>query len=312
MHQKDYNLFLFYYILASVAISANAFVISYMIYYRYLRNIESNAERSLAQRVCDVLRGGLRPDSSTLSACRRSFIRNPFYFAILMLHVSNIGEEITLIPWIYKGNTGLCVFVEAVKYYFSLMNCFSWFFLIQVYRLLLFSDFAKGNVEKVTIGDTFRYFRYHPDFRFFIYFMFFVFPLVCFIPFITGSYRSSSIPWCTTSINSDFYVGFFLEYFWTWLALFACVITNVYLFLKIVLILKDSKLLNRYLRHAGIYSFIALIAWVPRSVFYILDASTYSENFIQYVPTYFTGIFFCIIIAKLSFIMKIKIFLKVI
>ena len=281
MNTTNRNLFIFYYILAILAILCNISVVCYMLYFRYFKNVPKDTSSTTDKSFTRV----------------KAFLHNPFYFAIFMLHLSNIGEEITLIPWIYKGNTGLCLFIESIKFYFTLMNCFSWFFLIQVYRILLFTGVENGKHQEAiaTVNIFSKNFRFNSNFRWIVYFVFFVFPLICFIPFTAGSYRPSSSPWCTVRISSHFYLGFFLEYFWIWTALAACVLTNFFIFLKI-LVLKSSERMYLFFRNAGIYSIVALIVWIPRSIFSFYGVYSISTtHFIEYMPAYFAGIIFCIL-----------------
>jgi hypothetical protein len=85
------------------------------------------------------------------------------------MRISNILEEFALIPFIFKGNTNFCLFIESFKFYSGLMNIFTVFFIVQSFRLALFQN-VKG------FSFTLRYIAF---------FLIFLFPLIC-LPFSTN------------------------------------------------------------------------------------------------------------------------------
>jgi hypothetical protein len=210
---------------------------------------------------------------------RLAGISTPFIQLVTALHISNILEEFALIPFLFKGNTNFCLFMESFKFYSGLMNIFTVFFIVQSFRLALFQN-VKG------FSLTLRYIAF---------FLIFLFPLICFLPFSTNSYSYPSDPWCTLSSSTSSAStawSFLVQFFWVYVIIVLCVMTNLLSLYQLLIKDWNPMLFLRYGKNSGTYSTIMCLSWIPRSILFFTTSSSenIAERFIAYFPVYIAGI----------------------
>jgi hypothetical protein len=204
----------------------------------------------------------------------------PFFVLLLFLHISNMIEELALLPFIYKQPPDLCIAVESIKFYCGLMNIFAVFFLIQAYRIIILSNFE----------------AFTSRIRIIIFCIILIFPFFGLLPLITRSFEYPNLPWCSLPDGSAIYWAVWVQYLWVWLLLFAGIATNVYMMFRILIQNHDYQLFKKYGYTAGGYSLVAFVSWAPRSIdFFSTHDESVTQKFRQFFPVYIAGILYCII-----------------
>lgn len=204
---------------------------------------------------------------------------NPFLRLVILLHISNIGECITLIPYIFQFNHDFCVFMEAVKYYFGLMNLFVIFILVQAHRYSLLYN-VKGFSQKI---------------RFYTHIFVFLFPLISLLPFADGVYIYPAVPWCSLPSGASIGWALCIQFLWVWGVILSAIISNVYM-LRVVLIKNnDKKLFQKYAFNCGAFSLISGLSWIPRSWAFFQTHDSIDQRFVQYFPALSAAILYCVL-----------------
>jgi hypothetical protein len=97
--------------------------------------------------------------------------------------------------------------------------------------------------------------------------------------------------------KSNFGWAFAIQYFWVWLVLILCAITNLHILNRVLIKNGDVILFRKYALNAGAYSFVSVLSWTTRSL-EILDPSQQDSTeikFIEYFPLLIAGIFYAIL-----------------
>jgi hypothetical protein len=201
-----------------------------------------------------------------------------FSLLLFYLHFSLTCEEITAIPFIYKGNETLCLIVESLKFYFGLKNLFAVMMLIRVYSIYV-------------LNSTDFYFPMK-NFRI-IKLVLIILPAMAFLPFSDGSYTYPSEPWCSLPSSGNILWEIFIQYLWVWLLLCITIYSNVRIIQKLYFSF-DRELMHNYLHNVVNYSIVAFLSWVPRTVIRFSQFSNSSDYaaFYAYFPMYISGILY--------------------
>jgi hypothetical protein len=203
----------------------------------------------------------------------------PFLVLLALLHFSNIMEDITLIPFIFKGSRGFCVAVEAFKFYFGVMNIFVILFLVQAHRLAIFHHVQS----------------FSPKIKHFACFMIFIFPLIAFLPFSTNAYQYPDYPWCSLPTGSSIAWAVFVQYIWVWLVILLCIITNLYIMQRVLFRNRNYPLFRRYAMNSGAYAFVSAISWIPRSFEFYESSESTDKRFFEYFPMLIAGVLYAVL-----------------
>lgn len=206
---------------------------------------------------------------------------NPFLRIVLLLHLSNICECITLLPYVFQFNRGFCVFMEAVKFYFGLMNIWIIFIIIQIHRIAIIYN-VNAFTEKVRRCAAF---------------MVFVFPLIAFLPFTDGSFMYPSTPWCSLPSGASIAWALCIQYFWVWFVLFTALLSNLYMLYVVLIKNKNAVLFRKYAFNCGAFSFISGLSWIPRTWEFFQTHDSIEKRFTQYIPAVIAAILYCVLFA---------------
>jgi hypothetical protein len=249
MEDGVYVAFVFYYIIAAISILGNLLVLLYLFYEK------GRKEWKL------------------------------FTIILIYLHISILFEEITALPFIFKYSYGVCLAVEAFKFYFGLKNVFCILMLVRTYSKFIQNStdfiFRKAHLKSVQMFLT-------------------MVPMVAFLPFADRTYTFPNHPWCSLPSSRSIIWEVCIQYLWVWLMLFYTLVENA----KIIRQLYrsyDSLLMHNYLSKVGTYSVVSFISWIPRTI--IRFANYNSENnvtnsFYSYFPLYVSGILYVILFVN--------------
>jgi hypothetical protein len=241
--------YIFYYIIAAISISMNLAVLVYLFSKNYRKDWKL------------------------------------FTIILIYLHVSITAEEITAIPFIWKYNNGLCLAIEAFKFYFGLKNVFCILMLVRTY-----SRFIRNATDIYFTKSKLRM----------IQFFLTVFPMIAFLPFADGTYTFPSHPWCSLPSTRSIAWEIAIQYFWVWFLLVYMLVENGRIIYQLWTQF-DSLLLNNYMAKVGAYSLVSFVCWIPRTLVRFSHSQTEGDeylSFISYFPMYISGIFFAILFAK--------------
>jgi hypothetical protein len=201
-----------------------------------------------------------------------------FSLLLFYLHFSLTCEELTAIPFIYKGNETLCLIVESLKFYFGLKNLLAVMMLIRVYSMYVLNStdfyFPVKNLRIIQIVLS-------------------VLPAIAFLPFSDGSYSYPSEPWCSLPASGNLLWEIFIQYLWVWILLCITIYSNLRIIQKLYSSF-DSLLMHNYLHNVVNYSIVAFLSWIPRTIIRFSHSSSTSDYtaFYAYFPMYISGILY--------------------
>jgi hypothetical protein len=194
-----------------------------------------------------------------------------FTFLLLYFHISMFGQEIVTLPYTYNSVANLCVAMQFFHFYFGLMNIILVGLLVEAHRGTIFDE----NKETVMfIKNNGIYF-------------FLGIPMITVLPFITSSYDITDdvYGFCTLpyQLSSAWALGIY--YAWVWVILFYCIGVSTYGTIKIYR--KDKVLGKMFLSTIGLYTVIAILLWIPRS----LERAAQINSKVPNAQSYFTSYF---------------------
>eukprot|EP01040_Poterioochromonas_malhamensis_P007123 gene7123-7694_t len=215
-----------------------------------------------------------------------SRIQTPFIILLLLFHISNIGDVVTVLPNTFNFDGNWCLANESFKFYFGLMNILIVFFVVQAYRIHLF---AKNN--KV-INST--------KLRMFVLSIIFFVPMIAFLPYTDRAYTIPDNAWCVLTYDRGGIWVLLVQYLWVIVVLLVNIITNIWISSFILQHTYDRPMIIKFILNVVAYSFIALISWIPR--FYELwepkrsdDDNSTILKFYQFFPITIAGILYVLL-----------------
>jgi hypothetical protein len=202
---------------------------------------------------------------------------------LLGLHITVFLEELTSLPFIFAVDNNLCKAFGFFHFYTGLANITVTCILTLHYCNHIFFS----NVWLSTTID--RYFNI----------VSFCFPLITLLPFVTDSYHSTNANWCSlpssNHIANEWSIAVF--YSWVWFMLLGSLSLICYVMYRARLL--DKSVSKKVFSSFGIYVFITVLCWLPRSaprfvkLFYSFSVSD-SAYMWTTIPLYLTGLFYCL------------------
>jgi hypothetical protein len=227
------------------------------------------------------------------SILRYSSRKSCFTILLIWLHSSLFLEELVTLPFIYRGSEGVCLTIQFLHYYTGLMNMLVVFFVVTAHCVTILGD--TWNI-RLKISNYSGY-------------IIVLFPLISLIPFATNDYQvTNNNPWCApphNGENTNWTLGVF--YVWIWLLLFVSLIIVFYTFAQLWKT-SDRATIRKFFSTVGLYSVLALLSWVPRSIVRMLKRAHSSEDntpyFVSYMPINLSGLqfFFVFLLEKKSLV----------
>lgn len=208
---------------------------------------------------------------------------NCFTTLLFWLHFSLMAEEITVMPYLFSGDTSLCVSTQFFHCYFGMMNIFIVVLLVEAHRSSLLNDPFKSRVLIQKYGK----------------FLFLGLPCIALIPYMMEekswySFSNDDTGWCALSAASSvtFQVVFF--YMWVWIGLIVSTVIMLYTFIKVSQ--TDKFIGGQFFSTAGLLVLISILAWIPRSLerapHTYSNQSHFKHHFVAFFPVCVCGVLF--------------------
>lgn len=202
---------------------------------------------------------------------------------MVLLHVTLLVEEITVLPYIYDDYNDVCTMMAFLHFFSGLSNAVCLAMLVISYRYLFFPDTHRINAMINKYGV----------------YTIALFPCITFLPFSTNTYEDRNKGWCTIdTTETDTNTWAFSVFFgWVWLfllfSIFMLTVTTYQVF-RI-----DSAMGMKLLNTVGFYGFITIFAWLPRTAIRIQNFHEYdsSQKFqlIAFFPLYISGLLYALL-----------------
>ena len=187
---------------------------------------------------------------------------------LFFLHISNVGDCITSLPYTFNFSDNWCLFNQSMKFYFGLMNIVAVGLLIQGSRVLLLlnSSHSWKSINTQT--------------KLLVSSILLIFPCIAFLPFFNGVYHNySNNPWCIVPYEGEQLWILGVQYGWAVLMVTVSALTTLYILYYLVMKQSVNKELFRtFMRTVSIYFIIAALSWVPRICGIFLSYSSGNQN----------------------------------
>ena len=195
---------------------------------------------------------------------------------VLYLHISQILQDIFVLPKVFDGNVDLCKIAGWLHIYSGMVNIIVVAMMAITYRHLFFFDYYK--IQKFMS----KYVTY----------IAFGFPLVSVLPFITNSYGKVKNSMCSFHKESSMF-WFICFLIWSTMTGIMCIILMLTTLCGVFR--SDKTYGMQLLKTLGIYSIATMILWIPKFVFNVLNYHNYDNLQYSDFLTSVAGIIYCFI-----------------
>lgn len=171
-----------------------------------------------------------------------------FTHLLYYLHTSAFMMAILSYPYVYKGSDNFCRTIQGFECYFALVNLITVALLIEAHRSNIFE--CSFDIKRL-IHEKGRY-------------LILSFPLLVFLGFASGAYQTTNDAFCLIEANFNEAAFLSLYLIWVWMIIIFCIGRIANTLYRIYVI--DKLLAKRFFTSLGMYIFVALFTWIPRTI----------------------------------------------
>lgn len=195
---------------------------------------------------------------------------------VLYLHISQILQDIFVLPKVFTGDVVLCKIAGWLHIYSGMANIIVVAMMAITYRHLFFFD----------------QYKIQPFMTKYVTYLVFGFPLVSVLPFSTNSYGKVKNDMCSFHKHNEifWFIGFLI---WSVMTGIMCI---VLMLTTLCGVFRSDKTYGmQLLKTLGIYSIATMILWIPRFVMNVMNYSNYDNLQFTDFLTSIAGIIYCCI-----------------
>lgn len=205
-------------------------------------------------------------------------IRSSYCRLIFYLHFTQLLQGVASLVNIYENIGWICKFMAALRAYSSIANVTASFFLtISAHDLI----FRRGGMNPSSY-----------QLPWWQSVIIFAFPMITLLPLITDTYGVEGVYWCSFQSNDPHNLVWSIAVFYAWIWLLI-LISALFLGLLLWKVRRDPQMKQRILQTLGVYSFIGIITWTPRSLVRLgLITDDFTAVYTAFLFVYISGILY--------------------